>query len=66
MLHAEIIYLSVLVILTGVPCFFSITEHKGQNSTKTRCCGFLVLESLCRGQELFHSITFLQMHYAQV
>ena len=31
-----------------MPCL-SIRGHKGQNSTGTRCCGCLVLESRCRG-----------------
>ena len=33
----------------------SIWEHKGQNSTETRCCGFLVLESRCRGFSVLES-----------
>ena len=32
-----------------------LSRHKGQNSTGTRCCGFLALESRCRGYLVLES-----------
>ena len=33
----------------------NIRRHKGQNSTETRCCGFLDLESRCSGFSVLES-----------
>ena len=45
-------------LFQGVPLVLrwcSIRAHKGQNSTGTRCHGFLVLESWCRGSLVLES-----------